>query len=168
VATITETLKTRPEDIPERVAGLLARLRDAEKELAGIRRERLLASVAGVVATAVQAGPARVVAHDAGPVASADDLRTLALEVRGRLGEDPAVVAVGGVAGERPVVIVAANAAARGAGLKAGELARAAAGVLGGGGGGKDDVAQGGGADPSLLGAALDALVADVASRARG
>ncbi|KGM15907.1 alanyl-tRNA synthetase, partial [Actinotalea fermentans ATCC 43279 = JCM 9966 = DSM 3133] len=118
VATITETLKTRPEDLPERVAGLLARLREAEKELAGVRRERLLASVPAVVATVAQAGPARVVAHDAGAVASADDLRTLALEVRGRLGEEAAVVAVGGVAGERPVVIVATNAAAREAGLK--------------------------------------------------
>lgn len=167
VATITETLKTRPEDVPERVAGLLARLKEAEKELAGVRRERLLASVPAVVATAAPAGPARVVAHDAGQVASADDLRTLALEVRGRLGEEPAVVAVGGVAGERPVVIVATNAAARGAGLRAGDLARTAAGVLGGGGGGKDDVAQGGGADAALLGPALEALVAAVAGGGR-
>ena len=168
VATITETLKTRPEDIPERVAGLLARLREAEKELAGVRRERLLASVPAVVATARPVGPVGVVSHDAGPVASADDLRTLALEVRGRLGEEPAVVAVGGVAGERPVVVVATNAAARQAGLRAGELARTAAAVLGGGGGGKDDVAQGGGADPALLGGALEALLGAVAGSARG
>ncbi len=167
MATVTEALKSRPEDVPERVAGLLARLKDAEKELAGVRRERLLASVPAVVAKASPAGLARVVAHDAGPVAAADDLRTLALEVRGRLGEEPAVVAVGGVAGERPVVIVATNAAARGAGLRAGELARTAAGVLGGGGGGKDDVAQGGGADAALLGPALEALVAAVAGGGR-
>ena len=168
VATITETLKTRPEDLPDRVAGLLVRLREAEKELAGVRRERMLASVPAVVATVTQAGPARVVAHDAGAVATADDLRTLALEVRGRLGEEPAVVAVGGVAGERPVVIVATNAAAREVGLKAGALARAAAGVLGGGGGGKDDVAQGGGTDATLLPAALRELVAAVDGGARG
>ncbi len=168
MATLTETLKTRPEDVPERVAVLVARLREAEKELAAVRRERLLAGVAAVAATAVTAGTARVVAHDAGQVASADDLRTLALEVRGRLGEEPAVVAVGGVAGERPVVIVATNAAARDGGLKAGALARAAAGVLGGGGGGKDDVAQGGGTDAALLGPALAALVSAVAETARG
>ena len=168
VATITETLKARPEDLPDRVAGLVARLRDAEKELATVRRERLLASAGTVVAGARTAGPARVVAHDAGPVTSADDLRTLALEVRGRLGEDAAVVAVGGVAGERPMVVVATNAAARAAGLRAGELARTAAGVLGGGGGGKDDVAQGGGADPALLGPALEALVTAVDGAARG
>lgn len=168
MATVTEALKARPEDVPERVAGLLARLKEAEKELAGVRRERLLASVPAVVAKAAPAGPARVVAHDAGQVAAAEDLRTLALEVRGRLGEEPAVVAVGGVAGERPVVIVATNATARGAGLRAGDLARTAAGVLGGGGGGKDDVAQGGGADASLLGPALEALVAAVAGGGRG
>ena len=162
VATLTETLKTRPEEVPDRVAALIARLKDAEKELAAVRRERMLASVSQIVQTAVQAGPARVVSHDAGRVPSADELRGLALEVRGRLGEEPAVVAVGGVAGERPVVVVATNAGARGHGLRAGALARTAAGVLGGGGGGKDDVAQGGGTDPALLQSALDALVAAV------
>ncbi|MFD6134893.1 glycerate kinase, partial [Isoptericola sp. NPDC060257] len=49
-----------------------------------------------------------------GEVASADDLRALALDVRGRLGDaQPVLVAVGGVAGGRPVVVVATNAGAR-------------------------------------------------------
>ena len=68
------------------------------------------------------------------------------------------MVAVGGVSKERPVVLVATNAAARDAGLRAGSLAKAAATVLGGGGGGKDDIAQGGGNDVTRLGAALDAV----------
>src|SRR5690606_21074925 len=56
VSTLTETLKTRPEELPDRVGALLARLRDAEKELAAVRRERLLASVPAVVASA-SSGP---------------------------------------------------------------------------------------------------------------
>ncbi|NLE71324.1 MAG: alanine--tRNA ligase [Actinomycetales bacterium] len=168
VSTLTETLKTRPEELPDRVGALLARLREAEKELAAVRRERLLASVPQVVATAERAGAAVVVAHDAGEVSSADDLRTLALDVRARLGEEPAVVAVGGVAKERPVVLVATNAAARAAGLRAGELARAAATVLGGGGGGKDDVAQGGGTDAARLADALAEVRAVVAGGGAG
>lgn len=167
VATLTETLKARPEELPDRVGGLLTRLRDAEKELAAIRRERLLGSVPAVIAGATPAGPVAVVAHDAGEVASVDDLRTLALEVRARLGEGPAVVAIGGVAKGRPVVLVATNAAARDAGLRAGELARTAAVALGGGGGGKDDVAQGGGTDPAQLPAALAAVRAAVDGAAR-
>ncbi|NCT90876.1 alanine--tRNA ligase [Cellulomonas sp. APG4] len=165
VATLTETLKARPDELPERVGGLLTRLREAEKELAALRRERLLGSVADLVATAVPVDGTRLVAHDAGDVAGADDLRTLALEVRGRLGEEPAVVAVGGRAQGRPLVLVATNAAARDAGHRAGALAKAAAGELGGGGGGKDDVAQGGGTDATRLPAALDAVRAGLGGR---
>ncbi|RII86027.1 hypothetical protein DZF95_17625, partial [Clavibacter michiganensis] len=50
------------------------------------------------------------------------------------------------------------NQAARDAGAKAGQLARAAAAVLGGGGGGKDDLAQGGGSDVAAIGDALAAV----------
>jgi len=158
VAALTDTLKVRPEDLPERVASLVARLRDADKELAGFRQGLLLEQAATLAAGAVSHHGTRLVAHEVGGVSSADDLRTLALDVRGRLGEEPAVVALGGVAKERPVVLVATNAAARGAGLVAGALARAAATVLGGGGGGKDDVAQGGGTEVALLPAALAAV----------
>ncbi|MCV2394567.1 alanine--tRNA ligase [Actinotalea sp. M2MS4P-6] len=162
VATLSDTLKTRPEDLPERVAGLAARLREAEKELAAIRTERLLAGAGALAESAQQVGGVRLVTAAVGDVSSADDLRTLALEVRGRMGESAAVVAAGGVAGGRPVVVVATNAAARDAGLAAGALAKAAAAVLGGGGGGKPDVAQGGGTDASRLPAAMDALRAQV------
>ena len=158
VSTLTEALKARPEELPERVAGLMARLRDAEKELAGLRRGRLLASVGTLAEGAQQVGPVRLVTTDVGDVAGVDDLRALVLEVRTRLGEAAGVVAVGGVSKERPVVLVATNAAARDAGLRAGSLAKAAATVLGGGGGGKDDIAQGGGNDVTRLGAALDAV----------
>lgn len=60
-----------------------------------------------------------------------------------------------GVAGERPLVVVAVDERGRELGLKAGQLVRAAAQALGGGGGGKDDVAQGGGSDPAKIEDAL-------------
>ena len=167
VSALTETLKTRPEDLPERVAGLVTRLREAEKELASLRQGRLLAAAGSLAAGAVAVDGTRLVVHDAGEVASADDLRTLVLDVRGRLGEEPAVVAMAGVAKERPLVLVATNAAARERGLRAGALAKTAAAVLGGGGGGKDDVAQGGGTDASQLAAALTAVREAVAGGSR-
>ncbi|MCZ2264412.1 DHHA1 domain-containing protein, partial [Isoptericola sp. QY 916] len=64
-------------------------------------------------------------------------------------------VAVGGVAGGRPLVVVGTNAGARDAGLRAGDFVKVAAKALGGGGGGKPDLAQGGGTDASALPAAL-------------
>jgi alanyl-tRNA synthetase len=162
VSTLTEALKVRPEELPERVASVVARLREAEKELATLRQGRLLAAAPGIAGRAKAVGPTRVVTHDAGVVTSADDLRSLALEVRAQLGEEPVVVALGGVAKDRPLVLVATNAAARATGHRAGALAKVAAGVLGGGGGGKDDLAQGGGTDPAKLADALTAVEAEV------
>ena len=79
-----------------------------------------------------------VVTHRAPDGTGADDLRRLVLDVRGRIPADrPAVVVGAAVANERPVVVVAVNEKGREWGIKAGELVRAAAQVLGGGGGGR-------------------------------
>ncbi|MGC5166333.1 alanine--tRNA ligase [Luteimicrobium sp. DT211] len=167
VGQVTQLLGARPDELVDRVSSLVTRLRDAEKELAGVRQGQLLAQAGTLAAAAGQVGAVRVVTHDAGEVASADDLRALALDVRSRLGEsDPAVVAVAGVAKGRPLVVAATNASARQSGVRAGALVKAASGVLGGGGGGKDDVAQGGGQDAAAVPAALDAVRDAVAAQA--
>lgn len=72
------------------------------------------------------------------------------------------MVALAGVAKDRPVIVAATNPAARAHGVKAGALVRTAAAELGGGGGGKDDIAQGGGSDAGALDAALAAVTRDV------
>ncbi|WP_432546185.1 alanine--tRNA ligase [Kineococcus sp. SYSU DK004] len=168
VSQLTDVVKARPEELPERVGGLITRLRDAEKEIARLRAGQVLAAAPQVAAAARDTFGVSVVAHDAGP-ASADDLRTLVLDVRGRLGnERPVVVAVAGVAKDRPVVVVATNEEARRWGVKAGELVRGAAQVLGGGGGGKDDLAQGGGQDPARIGDALAGIEHAVGQRVTG
>ncbi len=164
VAALTEQLKVRPDELADRVAGVVTRLRDAEKELAGMRQERLLQQAAGLAAGATLRGGVRTVVLEVGSV-QGDDLRTLALDIRARLGEEPALVVLGGITKDRPVVLVATNAGARQAGHLAGALARVAAAALGGGGGGKDDVAQGGGTAPELLPAALRAVVDAVEAR---
>jgi hypothetical protein len=71
-----------------------------------------------------------------------NELRNLALEVRNRVADTPAVVAVVGGTPEKPSVVVVTTEAARNRGLKAGDLVRGASETLGGRGGGKDDIAQ--------------------------
>jgi alanyl-tRNA synthetase len=168
VGQLTGLLNVRTEELPERVGSLVSRLKEAEKELAALRQGRLLAAAGDLAAAApTTADGTRVVTHDAGTVSSADDLRALALDVRGRLGESaPSVVAVGGVSKDRPLVVVVTNAEARARGIRAGALAKAASAVLGGGGGGKDDMAQGGGTDAASLPAALSGVAAQVGSAA--
>ncbi|MBD0292342.1 MAG: alanine--tRNA ligase [Jiangellaceae bacterium] len=156
VAQLTEALKVRPEELPDRVAAIVARLRDAEKELQRIRLRQLLASAPQLARAARDIFGVSFIGYRLGEEASGDDLRQLATQIRANLpAERPGVVAVCGVVGERPLLVVAVNDKGREWDLRAGALVREAAQVLGGGGGGKDDVAQGGGTDTSGIDAAL-------------
>ena len=65
-------------------------------------------------------------------------------------------------------MVVAVNDKGREWGIKAGDLVRVAAQVLGGGGGGKDDVAQGGGTDPAKVDEALRQVEHVVGQRVTG
>ncbi|MBW9108627.1 alanine--tRNA ligase [Microbacterium ureisolvens] len=162
VSQLTTSLKAPRDQLPARIAELQASLKAAEKKIAAFEAKALGDRLPALAASATRVGDTVVVAESLGNAASADDVRSLALQVRERLGSDAAVVALGAVVNDRPVVIVATNDAARAAGARAGVLAKGAAGVLGGGGGGRDDVAQGGGTDaaalPAALGSVKDAL----------
>ncbi|MCK6080718.1 alanine--tRNA ligase [Microbacterium sp. EYE_5] len=159
VSQLTSGLKIPRDQLPARIAELQASLKAAEKKIAQFEAKALGERVPALAGSAERAGAHAVVAQSLGTVGSADDLRSLALQVRDRLGSDAAVVALGAEVNGRPVVIVATNDAARSAGAKAGALAKGAAAALGGGGGGRDDVAQGGGTDASALPAALLGVV---------
>jgi len=158
VAMLTEQLKVRPEELPERVNAIVSRLREAEKEIERLRAGAVLAVAGELAGAARDVAGISYVGYRAPDGTTADDLRRLAVDVRGRLGPVPSVVAVATVAADRPLIVVAVSEPARQRGIKAGELVRTAAGVLGGGGGGKDDLAQGGGTDPAAIGAALEAI----------
>ena len=158
VGQLTEALKVRSDELPDRVESILARLREADKELDKVRQAQVLAAGGALAQGARDVFGVRFVGHDAGEVGG-DDLRTLVLDVRGRLGSGaPSVVAMTAVAKGRPIVVVATNDEARTWGVKAGALVREAATVLGGGGGGKDDVAQGGGTDAARVREALQRI----------
>jgi alanyl-tRNA synthetase len=94
---------------------------------------------------------------------SAADLRTLVGDIRGRLGSDPAVVAL--IAeGENDSVpfVVAVNQAAQDLGLRATELVKPLSAAVNGRGGGKADLAQGSGKGAAGIDAALAALRAEI------
>jgi alanyl-tRNA synthetase len=147
VGQLSELLKTRREELPERVSALVARVRDAERELERLRSARILGASAELASGAQDIGGVAFVAYRVPDGTAADAIRKLALDVRGRVRPDrPAVVVVAGIPTDRPSVVVAVNEPGRGAGLSAGAMVKAAAARLGGGGGGRDDVAQGGGA----------------------
>jgi alanyl-tRNA synthetase len=159
VSQLAEQLKAPREELPDRVATIVTRLRDAQRDLERLNSARLLDSAADLARGAADVAGVALVAHRAPDGVAADGIRKLALDIRGRLAADrPGVAVVVGVPADRPTVVVAVNDAARARGLTAGPLVLAAAGALGGRGGGKDDVAQGGGAQ--LGGGAAQAIEA--------
>ncbi|MDX6236039.1 MAG: alanyl-tRNA synthetase [Kribbellaceae bacterium] len=159
VRLLSESLKTRPEELPAKVADLSERLRAAEKELEKVRAGQVLAAAPGLAANPKDVFGVAYVGHRAPDGVNGGDLRKLALDVRGRVPADrPAVVTVLSVNDGKPAVVVALNDTAREWRLKAGDLVRVAAEHLGGRGGGKDDVAQGGGTDPAGVDQALAAV----------
>ncbi len=155
VSQLTSALKTPRDELTARIAELTANLKAAEKRIAAFEARALADRVPALAQGAERVGAHRLVSTSLGTAGSGDDVRSLALQVRDRLGGEAAVVALGAEVKGRPVVVVATNEAARAAGAKAGALAKIAAGILGGGGGGRDDVAQGGGTDAGALPRAL-------------
>jgi alanyl-tRNA synthetase len=159
VSRLAELYRVKPEEVGDRVEQTIAQLRDAEKELEKLRAQLVLANAGALAEAAHDLDGVALVAVEAPEGTSGNDVRTLAQEVRGKLGGRPAVVAVVSRSGGKASLVVAVNRVARDRGLDARELVK---GALSGRGGGSAELAQGGGvpADqaPALL-AAVEKLV---------
>ena len=163
LAGLASSLKVPSEEVPGRVATLVERLKGAEKELDRMRQASVRATAANAAAGAEQIGSVRVVAQRmSGETAS--DLRNLVGDIRGRLGSEPAVVALIAEDDNAAVpYVVAANPAAVDLGLRANDLVKQINVAVDGRGGGKAELAQGSGNDPAGIDAALATLRAEIA-----
>ena len=144
-------------DVVDKIEKLAARERDLEKQIADLTRKLALGGGGGVdalIAKARDVGVARVlgVTTEVGDVAA---IREMAEQLRDKLG-DKAVVLVGAKAGGKAQLVLTVAKGLSGK-LKAGDLIRPIAQMVGGSGGGRPDMAQAGGT-------AIDQLEAAVAS----
>ena len=168
MAGLASTLKVPSDEVPARVASLVERLRAAEKELDRVRMASARAAATNAAAGAERIGDVRVVAQRMSGSMAPADLRSLIGDIRGKLGSDPAVVALISEGGSGTVpYLVAANPAAQDLGLRADHLVKQLAVAVEGRGGGKADLAQGSGKNAAGIDAALDALRSEIAVIAR-
>ncbi len=153
LAQLAADFKVPAEQVPDRVAATVARLREVDKELAGLRAGAVLHQAAAFAAAAKDVGGVSYVGVEAPAGTPADLVRALALDIRGRLPGAGAVLVAAG--GQRATLVAAVNEVGRARGVSASALLREAAPAVDGKGGGKDDVAQGGGSKPAGIAAAL-------------
>jgi alanyl-tRNA synthetase len=149
-----ELLRATPEQVPERIEQLQARVGGLEERLesiAGQRRSVLAEELAGRRATI---GEVALVVEDAGGMAG-NELRQLALGVRDRI-DGPSVVVLGSMAEGKGSLVAVVSKDLLVEGVSAGMLISEAARELGGGGSGDPELAQAGGPQGSRLPAALD------------
>ena len=163
MAGLASSLKVPSEEVPARVANLVERLRAAEKELDKARLANARAAAANAAAGAEQVGKVHLVAQRMAGGMSAADLRTLVGDIKGKLGSDPAVVAlIAEGDGDSVPYVVAVNPAAQDLGLSANDLVKQLGAPVNGRGGGKADLAQGSGKGAAGIDAALAALRAEL------
>ena len=150
----------------ERVAGSVAELRDRARELERELRDPDRCAANGgidldrLASAAVRSDGASVLAA-AVEVADGEALLALADRLKGRLGDEAAIVL--GRAGDGRVDLIASITPALVArGVRAGEIVKLAAAQVGGGGGGRDTMARAGGRDPERLPDAISAAQAAI------
>jgi len=158
VQNVAAMLKVPDAEVPARVEALIERLRGAEKELEKMRAGQLLSSAGTLAEQAEDVNGTALVALRAPDGVGGNDLRTLAGEVRNRLGTRSGVVALFSAVDGKVAFVVATTAVARENGLAAGKLVPAFAPAIDARGGGKPDLAQGGGANVEGIAEAVTAL----------
>ncbi|MBC7199096.1 MAG: alanine--tRNA ligase [Pseudomonas balearica] len=144
-------VKGSRDNLLDKLAGVLERNRQLEKELEQLKAKAASAAGDDLAGSAIDVGGVRVLAAR---LDGLDGKALLALvdQLKNKLGS--AVILLGG-AQEDKVVLVAGVTQDLTTRFKAGELMKQAAAAVGGKGGGRPDMAQGGGTDVGALDDAL-------------
>jgi alanyl-tRNA synthetase len=141
-----------PARLLERVDGLLAELKQTQRELEALRGAQARGSIEGLLGNiqrqnGVQYLSARVEAPDAAA------LREMGDWLRDKIGSG--VVVLGAPLGEKVQLLAMVTPDLAGKPYHAGNLVKALAPIVGGSGGGRPDMAQAGGREPAKLDEAL-------------
>ena len=142
-------------EIEARLEALLEHDRAQERQLEQASRRLARADFEMLLGGVMEVKGARVLAAQV-EVADPDRLREMADWFRDRVKSGVAVL--GTVKDGKPLIVAAVTEDLIGRGLKAGDIVREVAKVVGGGGGGRADMAQAGGRNPEKLAEALDTV----------
>jgi alanyl-tRNA synthetase len=155
---LSQMVKARPEELTDRIGGLLERLKEADSTIAKVRRASMVASVEGMIGVRHDIGDARVWTFAMPPDSTAADLREATNAAMQMVASEIPVVLVGAaIDAGKVAVLVRVNELGQSRGLSAKEILARTLPHVDGRGGGKADSAQGGGMKPAGVEAALAA-----------
>lgn len=147
---LTGRFQCRVDELPGRVEALQEQVKKLQDQLKKGAASDLAGVVDKLVTDAAEVGGARLIAAQLPPGTTIDAVRTQIDRIRQKVGS--AFIVFGWTEDEGKVPLVAAlSADLVKRGLKAGEIVKQVAAIVGGSGGGKPDFAQAGGKDSSKL-----------------
>jgi len=152
VGDLSERLKCRYEELPSRVEALQDEIKKLQQQLKKGASSDLAGTFDKLLAAAVKLGDVSVIVGEI-PAGPDDAIRTQVDRVKQTAGS--AVVVVGWVDEGKVGLLAAVSEDVIKKGIKAGDLIKQIAPIVGGGGGGRPNMAQAGGKDPTKLGDAL-------------
>jgi alanyl-tRNA synthetase len=150
---VAQLLNTPVHDVETRLETMLADHKIVQKELTHLQRQLARSQFDGLLAQVQQVDGVNVLAAQV-DVATVDNLREMADWYRDNVGSGTAVLAT--ISNGKPVLIATVTDDLVRRGLKAGDLVRDVAKIVGGGGGGRPTMAQAGGRDAGKLPQALE------------
>ncbi|HZZ81080.1 MAG TPA: alanine--tRNA ligase [Gemmataceae bacterium] len=153
VGELTERFHCRPEELPKRVESLQDEIKKLQQQLKKGASSDLAGTFDKLLASASKAGDVSVLIGEI-PAGPDDAIRTQVDRVKQKVGA--CVVVVGWADGDKVGLLAAVSDDVVKKGVKAGDLIKQIAPIVGGGGGGRPNMAQAGGKDPSKLGEALE------------
>ncbi|WP_314973927.1 DHHA1 domain-containing protein, partial [Corynebacterium matruchotii] len=165
VAGLASALKAPSAEVPDRIAQLTTKLKEAEKTIENLRKAELLAQGSRLVARAHLPNGIIVASAVLPDGTTAGDLRTLAADVKNHLAGEAGVVLLASSTSDGKVpFVVAATKEAIARGANAGTIVKTLNPYIDGRGGGKPDMAQGSGSNPDGLPEGLKAASDHIAT----
>jgi alanine--tRNA ligase len=153
---ISRELKTPARDAAERLKSMTQEIKELEKSLAAVKTSQARDKVKAATTQALSG--VNYLAVDVGEIGG-KEIGDLAREINKNNGDDSVVILAGRDNGKAAMAVAVGKALAP-AKLKAGDLVKKLAAVIGGGGGGKPDFAQAGGKEPGKIKEMLDSVPA--------
>lgn len=144
-AGLASSLKAPTEELPDRIAQLTDKLKQAEKEIAELNRRQLAALSGEFFAAAYDVNGFKVITMTLPGQVSGSELRTVGTDLKNRLSDQAGVVVLVANDGNKVPFLAAATPKAIERGVKAGQLVGLVGQYCEGRGGGKPDMAQGSG-----------------------